>query len=138
MQTDQIAHEKRKQKRYPVLSGMIFEGSRRGQMADISLGGLSYHYLFRDDQVDTVGQNGTIVSDDDFYLDFIPLQPVSDGPISEKTGFGPGIVRRRSLQFGDLTLTQMALIKHFIWSNSLHEEQALQTPEKPLHLAAFG
>jgi len=76
---------------------------------DISRGGLAFRYL-GDHELAMNPTELDIIRDEQFALSKIPVKPVSDCPLAY--GYIP--MRRRSVQFGELTPWQKAELEHFL------------------------
>ena len=112
------ARERRKHRRFKVLSGVFAINARFGQIIDISLGGIAFHYVNQKPWSTKATEHGALFGEDDLCLDNIPMRTVSDAP---SAGELATTIRRRGLKFGPLTLAQINLLEHFIWVNTLAE-----------------
>ncbi|UCD86681.1 MAG: PilZ domain-containing protein [Desulfobacterales bacterium] len=103
--------ERRKHKRIQVRTG-AFVGvgphfNQVGPLIDISMGGLAFRYMAREKQPDGLSLD-IFLTDRDFYLDYVPFTAVSDFKTPDTT------TRRCSVQFGNLTQSQISCLEHFI------------------------
>ncbi len=86
-----------------------------GQVIDISMGGLAFHYLQEEKCTDNLPQAElTILCSDGTKLERLPYRIVSDIDLNPLLSFVSKPLRRASLQFGDLTESQAATLSHFI------------------------
>ena len=91
-----------------------------GDILDISMNGLSFRYL-ADKAIPCETTELTIAAaQDKFYLRGIPVKAVSDFEIA-KLPFGSLSPRRRGLEFGPLTTTQISRLQDFIASHAVGE-----------------
>ncbi|MFZ5570135.1 MAG: PilZ domain-containing protein [Thermodesulfobacteriota bacterium] len=111
--------DRRKSRRFPVEGTAIavFQPYPilMGQVIDISMGGLAFHYLQEKKCTDHPPQAElTIICSDGTKLERIPYRIVSDIDLSPMLSFVSKPLRRASLQFGDLTDSQAASLSLFI------------------------
>jgi len=114
-------NERREHKRFKVLSGVFALNTKFGQVDDISLGGISFRYIDRQPCSTAPEERGFLFGDDDLCLDNIPITTVSDEIVSGGVATESTTVRRRSVRFGPLTITQRNMLEHFIWVNTSAE-----------------
>jgi len=106
--------EKRRHPRHPVKAGRITANQRTGEIIDISMGGLAFSYVQRDDWDGESFDRGMLLGERDLCIEDLPLKVISDCAINS----GISIIRRCGAQFGELTAKQIAQLEYFIWANS--------------------
>jgi c-di-GMP-binding flagellar brake protein YcgR len=115
--------EKRKYQRYPAREGAIvaFKPHARllGQMIDISLGGLAFRYIESEEQPDQSVELIILVAHHSFRLDKVPFNTVCDHEIVDHIAFSSIKMRRRSVEFGNLSETQISAIINFIMNHTV-------------------
>lgn len=122
MENRKLLVERRKHERFQILSGLFAINSHFGQIIDISMGGLSFRYVDRGEWTDESVAEGTLFGDDDLWLNKIPIQMVSE--CSAETGLslsGSNMIKRRGVQFGQLTPIQAFQLENFILNNTKGE-----------------
>ncbi|MBU0728515.1 MAG: PilZ domain-containing protein [Proteobacteria bacterium] len=84
---------------------------------DISSTGLSFRYFADSPELNDEFQKISILFSENFYLEGVPAQSVSDRKIDTKL---PHIIkmRRRGIKFGDLDKEQISQIQYFIRHNT--------------------
>ena len=106
--------ERRQHPRHPAKAGTITANNQTGEIIDISMGGLAFSYLEREDWDGESFDRGMLLGEDDLCIEDLPLKIISDCAINS----GISIIRRCGVQFGKLTPKQMAQLEYFIWANS--------------------
>lgn len=106
--------ERRLHPRQPVKTGKIIANNQTGEIIDISMGGLAFSYLEREDWDGVTFDRGMLLGENDLCIEDIPLKVISDCAINN----GISIIRRCGVQFEKLTAKQMAQLEYFIWTNS--------------------
>ncbi len=87
-----------------------------GEITDISRGGIAFQYIQKEKQLDDFKTLDILVAEDDFYLQDLRINVVSDVPVAGDLGLGPFTTRRMGVQFCDLTPEQETALSHFISS----------------------
>jgi hypothetical protein len=122
MDTPTTVTEQRKHKRYMVKERAFAvlgpESVRLCHLIDISRGGLSFRYFAENEDMKDEITELDILCGEEFYLEKIPARAVSDWQLPPDLPFGSLGMRRRGMQFGELTSTQLEQIKHFIENNT--------------------
>lgn len=95
--------ERREHKRFLVKEGLISIKSKRGIIVDISKGGLSFYYADKGKWGEDVTEAKILFIDEELCLEGIPLVTISDQLIDDDFSQGTQQLRRRSMEFGDLT-----------------------------------
>jgi hypothetical protein len=115
--------EKRKYNRYMARDGAIValnpHASILGQMIDISLGGLAFRYIETEKQPGQAVELIILVANRRFHLDNIPFRTVTDIRITDNISFSSIKMRRRSVEFGNLSTDQICAIKDFIMKHTV-------------------
>jgi len=107
--------EKRQHQRFPVKAATIKSGNKSGEIIDISMGGLAFSYLEREDWTDDSFDRGMLLGEQDLRIDDVQLKIISDCAIN--SGFS--VVRRCGVKFEQLTPKQLAQLEYFIWASSI-------------------
>ena len=97
-----------------VVRPYLIHGNPVGPINDISLGGLSFSYFASDETTQELPELDVCLQDEGFCLCKIPFETVSDFAVAELRGFRPIGLRRRGVQFGDLSEEQMSQLKYFM------------------------
>ena len=108
-------NERRRFKRYRVKNGAYtVNSSRPGLIVDISLGGMSFHYIDRKQWPEENFRLDIVFGpDEEFRLADIPYRIVSDR-VTGKRFNSDLVVKRRGIEFGELTAEQRARLEYFI------------------------
>ena len=109
--------EKRENHRYLAKEGsfaVITNGLRLGPIIDINETGLSFFYVPLDEKGSETDNVEIYFSDDDFHLQNISVELVSDYSIDENLPFKYVEKRRCSVKFGRLTPFQKIQLDYFI------------------------
>ncbi len=93
---------------------MITNGLRLGPIIDINETGLSFFYVPLDEKGSETDNVEIYFSDDDFHLQNISVELVSDYSIDENLPFNYVEKRRCSVKFGRLTPFQKIQLDYFI------------------------
>ena len=108
--------ERRKHKRFPIMDNAFAvlrfspSSTKIGRIIDISMGGMGIEYENSEEWADTPKELSILFGDDDFYLEKIEFETVSDKSIS----FSFTETRRRGIKFGTLSDSQSSQLKNFI------------------------
>ena len=106
--------ERRQHQRHQVKSGSISFKDKSGEIIDISMGGLAFSYVDRDDWSLESFDRGMLLGEKELCLEEVPLKVISDCAINS----GLSIIRRCGVKFEKLTPKQLAQLEYFIWANS--------------------
>jgi hypothetical protein len=116
--------ERRKNKRYRVQKGVLVAPSthvrKLWQVLDIGKGGLAFRYVSNDGELKTSSELDIVTGDTRFLLEQIPFRSISDFEMSDKP-VSSRKVRRRGVQFGALTDTQVRQLDLLIRSHTASE-----------------
>lgn len=126
MEEKKILAERRKYRRFKVKhpAFVVFntQPTRLGEILEVSMNGLSFRYMV--DSEELVNQSrelDILFGDDDFYLDRLPFSTVSDRLSNNGLPFSTMIMRRRGVQFGEISETQKEQLEYFIENNTSGE-----------------
>ncbi len=115
--------ERRKQRRFNVKDSAIAipksDPKKQGQIIDISRGGLAYIYNESDDLSKEFAELAIIMADKNFNLDNIPCKTISDVTLPDGAPLGFMPMKRRSIQFGELTANQTDRLDHLIENHTI-------------------
>lgn len=114
--------ERRRHRRFRVKQGALaFLGSTPGTIVDISEGGLTVHYVVLERQPAAQLQLDIFFGGDDFYLQGIPGNLITDGQTLSDQLYSSLSVKRLGIQFGELSSEQRSRLKYFILNNTVSE-----------------
>jgi len=122
--------ERRSHQRFGAMNRALVVVSDNGlpfHIIDISLGGLAFRYIGKDQLAGAVTEI-SILYGDKIYLEKVPVDAISDQPLKE--GHIP--MRRLGLRYRDLTTEQKSRLEAFIQS---HTKEGSKRPpsQKPSH-----
>lgn len=107
--------ERRRHKRYQVREqALAINSFAIGQITDISFGGLSFKYISKESGKKELTELDIFLSDNDFYLEGIPIEPVSDRATPNASPFSTIVIRRCGIKFGKLSPNQLSKLEYFI------------------------
>ncbi|MBW2172757.1 MAG: hypothetical protein JRF69_12445 [Deltaproteobacteria bacterium] len=89
---------------------------RVGPLIDITMDGLTFCYKARKKQPDGLSLD-IFLTDRDFYLSYVPFRTVSDTKIPQSLSESTS-TRKCTVQFGNLTPTQMSGLQDLIQSHT--------------------
>jgi hypothetical protein len=126
MKGKKILMERRKFRRFRVRhpAFVVFntQPTKLGEILDISMNGLSFRYMVdSEEQVNQSKELDILFGDDDFYLDRLSFRTVADKMANNGLPFSTMIMRRRGVEFFELSESQMAQLEYFIKSNTSGE-----------------
>lgn len=98
-----------------------------GELVDISLGGLAFYYDAMSPHQQQRLQSGTLVGDDDLWLEDFPVKTVQDFVVKIPVFSKRPVLRRRCLAFGPLSDHQESLLEQYIWLNTSGESKRVLT-----------
>ena len=127
--------ERRRNKRYKAVDGAyaaISPNSHKlGQIIDISMGGLSFKYIdtSNDDKYENQSSDESVfLSSMGYYVGDLPFQVISDYEITNAPSFSSMKVRRRHVQFTDLSFKQLLDLDYYLRNNV--SDQVEKLPEQ--------
>jgi len=116
--------ERRKNKRYKAVEGAyaaISPKSRKlGQIIDISMGGLCFKYIDTsntDEQDDQLPEETVFLSSMGYYVGDLPFKTVDDYEVTNTPSFSSMKVRKRHVQFTDLSFKQLFDLDYYLRNN---------------------
>ncbi len=124
MKNDRLHTERRHHQRYRVQKNAFAllrnESIHPGQITEISLGGMAFQYHSRNGSSPEASEIDIISADytEAVFVRHLDIKTVSDLAISEENAGGGAQTRRQVVSFGNLTLSQMSRLKHFIQFHS--------------------
>jgi len=115
--------EQRRNERFRARNGAFValrpHYTKLGQISDISMDGLSFHYMSREELPNaSFDVLDILVTNDDFYLETVPFEIVSDFEIT-KVPLSAVAIKRCSVKFGVLTDDQKSRLKNFIHNHTM-------------------
>jgi hypothetical protein len=127
--------ERRRNKRYKAVDGAyaaISPNSHKlGQIIDISMGGLSFKYIdtSNDDKYENqIPEETVFLSSMGYYVGDLPFQVVSDYEVTNVPSFSSMKVRKRHVQFTDLSFKQLFDLDYYLRNNV--SDQVEKLPEQ--------
>ncbi len=116
--------ERRKNKRYKAVEGAyaaISPNSHKlGQIIDVSMGGLSFKYIDTvndDSDNDSLQEETIFLSSMGYYVGDLPFKTVSDYELIDAPSFSSMKVRKRHVQFTDLSFKQLFDLDYYLRNN---------------------
>ena len=118
--------ERRKHKRFKV-QGSAFvvlgappwpHSTKVGQIIDMSMHGLAFSYIADEGQSNSSFELGIFLADNSFHLRQIPFETISDVKTNE-VPLSSITMRRRGVQFGELTHNQISQLEYFIRNHTI-------------------
>ena len=122
--TKELPAERRKYKRFHVQNGAhavlgTHYAELLGQIIDISRGGVSFRYVAGEKP--SSGSFELDISLANFYLRKVPFKNISDFQIANEFFLGSIPIRRRGVQFGELTPNRISQLEYFIQRHTTRE-----------------
>ena len=122
--SDHDFSERRKNKRYRVQKGVLVAPNtnvrKLWQVLDIGMGGLAFRYVSNTGELKTSSDLDIMTGDTRFLLEQIPYRSISDLEMSDDTVSSRNL-RRRGVQFGDMSDTQVRQLEYLIRSHTVGE-----------------
>ena len=123
--TAEAESERRKEKRYRVVSGAFAvvgaKSSKLGQINNISSSGLAFKYLANEAAPDGAQLMDVFVGHDNFRVKDIPIKTVYDIELAKENPCSTILLRQQSVLFGDLTQEQSEQLMHLLQYHTLGE-----------------
>jgi hypothetical protein len=114
--------DRRKHKRFEVPIGAFIvlgpHSSKVGRIIDISMGGIAFRHVDKEEPSNRLNQVDLFHIDSDFCLKNLPCETVSELETYESP-FGSFIIREYAVQFRDLTPHQLSQLEYFIRSHTI-------------------
>jgi len=95
-----------------------------GSMREISLNGLSFHYIGKEKLLNKEGELAICSGGEDFFLYRVPCTILFDSK-AYKNHPSPISMRRCGVEFGELDHKRMTQIEYFIQNHTDNEEKSL-------------
>ncbi len=119
--------ERRQMKRFKVAEGafaaLVNQGSKLGQIRDISKAGLSFRYIDSEEEPGGEARELKIIlGSGGLCVDKVPFKKVADFEIKSEFSFSSIRMRQIGLQFGDLTPEQKVRLNNFIQNHTLGDD----------------
>jgi hypothetical protein len=126
--------ERRRNKRYKAVDGAyaaISPNSHKlGQIIDISMGGLSFKYIdtsHDDKELEGTPEEAVFLSSMGYYVGDLPFKTISDYEITNAPSFSSMKVRKRHVQFTDLSFKQLFDLDYYLRNNVSEQVEKLST-----------
>ena len=127
--------ERRKNKRYKAVEGAyaaISPNSHKlGQIIDISMGGLAFKYIDTstdDTESEGLPEETVFLSSMGYYVGDLPFKTISDYEVTNAPSFSSMKVRKRHVQFADLSFKQLFDLDYYLRNNV--SEQMKKLPKQ--------
>ena len=124
--------ERRRNKRYKAVDGAyaaISPNSHKlGQIIDISMGGLSFKYIdtsHDEKESDGTPEEAVFLSSMGYYVGDLPFKTISDYEITNTPSFSSMKVRKRHVQFTDLSFKQLFDLDYYLRNNVSEQVEKL-------------
>ncbi len=124
--------ERRKNKRYKAVEGAyaaISPNSHKlGQVIDISMGGLSFKYIDTnsdDVEFEQSPEESIFLSSMGYYVGDLPFKTISDYEITNAPSFSSMKIRKRHVQFTDLSFKQLFDLDYYLRNNVSEQVETL-------------
>jgi hypothetical protein len=125
MNSGSESDKRRKQKRFQIQDGAFAivrpAFTKLGQIIDIGLGGLAFRYVVTGARGNMAFEVDIFLVGDGFYLEEVPIKPISDIKLPKKFSKGSLPMRRCGVQFGELTQNQITQLEYFIKNHTTGE-----------------
>ena len=111
--------EKRRHKRFRSIESAYAafgsEALKIGQIVDISMGGLAFHYMADGDHINGARELEIYLTHNHgFHMTEVPFNTVSDFVIPNEFPYTTIVMRRRGVEFGELNETQVSQLGFLI------------------------
>ena len=117
--------ERRQMKRFKVAEGafaaLVNQGSKLGQIRDISKTGLSFRYIDSEEAPADGRELKIILGRGGLCVDKVPFKKVTDFEIKSEFSFSSIRMRQIGLEFGELSPTQRVHLNNFIENHTVGE-----------------
>ena len=124
--------ERRKNKRYKAVEGAyaaISPNSHKlGQIIDISMGGLAFKYIdtsTEETETDKQVEETIFLSSMGYYVGDLPFKTISDYEVTNAPSFSSMKVRKRHVQFKDLSFKQLFDLDYYLRNNVSEQMEKL-------------
>ncbi|MBW1743035.1 MAG: PilZ domain-containing protein [Deltaproteobacteria bacterium] len=117
--------ERRENKRFHAPTGAFAvlgpNATKVGRVIDISLSGLAFRHADKEEPLNELNEIDVFMIDDDFHVNKIPFETVSDYEIINESPLALMTTRQSGLRFGELTPSQRSLLEYFIQNHTSGE-----------------
>jgi hypothetical protein len=122
--------DRRKHKRLQAQEGAFVllspNSAILGHIVEISMGGLAFLYITCEKPPNGSSELEILLpeqleDDHSFYFDQVPFKTISDFAIPNELSLGSTTIRRRGVQFGELTHNQTSALEYFIRNHTIGE-----------------
>jgi hypothetical protein len=117
--------EKRRHKRFRskdfAYAAFRSQSMKIGQIVDISKGGLAFHYIADGDQINGARELEIYLATNGFHMKDIPFNTVSDFVLPSEFPLSTIIMRRRGVQFGELSKFQETQLGYLLENHTVGE-----------------
>jgi hypothetical protein len=117
--------ERRGNKRFHASTGAFAvlgpNSTKVGRVIDISLSGLAFRHVDKEEPLSGLNELDVFMIDDDFHVNKIPFDTVSDYEIMNDNTLAFMRTRQSGLRFGALTSSQRSQLEYFIQNHTLGE-----------------
>ena len=124
--------ERRRNKRYKAVEGAyaaISPNSHKlGQIIDISMGGLCFKYIDTSsdpDQMEKASEEAIFLSSMGYYVGDLPFKTVADYEVTNAPSFSSMKIRKRHVQFTDLSFKQLFDLDYYLRNNVSEQVEKL-------------
>jgi hypothetical protein len=126
--------ERRRHKRFHAKEGAyaaISPHSRKlGQIIDISMGGLAFKYIDTNDGQENLPERSIFLSSLGYYVGELPFKTVEDYEITNYPSYSSMKLRKRRVQFTELTFKQLFDLDYYLRNNVIEEVEDKQLFEE--------
>ncbi len=130
--------ERRKNKRYKAVEGAyaaISPNSHKlGQIIDLSVGGLAFKYIDTSNEETEEKQTSEetiFLSSMGYYVGDLPFKTIADYEITNAPSFSSMKVRKRHVQFTDLSFKQLFDLDYYLKNNVAEPIETVSVKHKP-------
>ena len=116
--------ERRKNRRFKAVEGAYAAVSpnshKLGQILDISMGGLAFKYIDTsngESKKEQTPEETIFLSSMGYYVGDLPFQTISDYEVTNAPSFSSMKVRKRHVQFSDLSFKQLFDLDYYLKNN---------------------
>ena len=110
--------ERRKHRRFQVqdiaFAVLRNQGMALGQITDISLGGLAFHYIATKENDNGASELDILLAYNGLYMEKIRFKTISDFQIANRSPFTPIIMKRCGIKFVEIAGEQTSMLENFI------------------------
>jgi len=123
--------ERRRNKRYKAVEGAYAaispNSSKLGQIIDISIGGLAFKYIdtSNDEEEKLTSEETVFLSSMGYYVGDLPFKTIADYEITNAPSFSSMKVRKRHIQFSDLSFKQLFDLDYYLKNNVTEQVETL-------------